>query len=69
MAAAAEISTPVDAILPSSGSGSSIKKPVKGTVKKPCFGCDCGDEEVVIDDHGLKVEGYPVRKLECWMIL
>jgi len=45
MAAAAEISTPVDAILPSSGSGSSIKKPVKGTVKKPCFGCDCGDEE------------------------
>lgn len=39
--------TPINWILPSTGSGSSggsIKKPIK-TVSKPCFGCDCGDEE------------------------
>jgi len=29
---------------PPSSAGSSIKKPIK-TVQKPCFGCDCGDEE------------------------
>ncbi|KGO73955.1 hypothetical protein PITC_017110 [Penicillium italicum] len=38
------ISTPFDYTLPSSSSGSSIKKPIKA-VSKPCFGCDCGDEE------------------------
>lgn len=37
-------SNPLNWTLPSSGSGSSIKKPIKG-VSKPCFGCDCGDEE------------------------
>ncbi|KAL2012447.1 hypothetical protein VTN00DRAFT_5165 [Thermoascus crustaceus] len=38
------ISEPVDAVLPSSSATSSIKKPIKGTTR-PCFGCDCGDEE------------------------
>ncbi|KAF9885258.1 hypothetical protein FE257_000618, partial [Aspergillus nanangensis] len=42
--AASDISSPVNFTLPSSGSGSSITKPIKG-VQKPCFGCDCGDEE------------------------
>ncbi|KAJ5519496.1 hypothetical protein N7453_001918 [Penicillium expansum] len=42
--AVASISTPFDCTLPSSSSGSSIKKPIKA-VSKPCFGCDCGDEE------------------------
>ncbi|PLB47717.1 hypothetical protein P170DRAFT_196040 [Aspergillus steynii IBT 23096] len=37
-------SSPVNFTLPSSASGSSIKKPIK-SVQKPCFGCDCGDEE------------------------
>ncbi|CAG7923405.1 unnamed protein product [Penicillium olsonii] len=36
-------SAPVDCALPSSAS-SSITKPIK-PVTKPCFGCDCGDEE------------------------
>ena len=36
-------SSPVNFTLPSSSSGSSIKKPIKA-VSKPCFGCDCGDE-------------------------
>ncbi|KAJ5822395.1 hypothetical protein N7447_004735 [Penicillium robsamsonii] len=40
--AVTSISTPFDFTLPSSGS--SIKKPIK-SVSKPCFGCDCGDEE------------------------
>lgn len=38
---------PINWVLPSTSSGSSggsIKKPIK-TVSKPCFGCDCGDEE------------------------
>ncbi|KAB8068975.1 hypothetical protein BDV29DRAFT_195255 [Aspergillus leporis] len=38
------ISSSVNFILPSTGSGSPIKKPIK-SVQKPCFGCDCGDEE------------------------
>ncbi|KGO48953.1 hypothetical protein PEX1_013740 [Penicillium expansum] len=42
--AVTSISTPFDCTLPSSSSGSSIKKPIKA-VSKPCFGCDCGDEE------------------------
>jgi hypothetical protein len=42
--AASSISTPINWTLPSNSSGSSIKKPIK-TVSKPCFGCDCGDEE------------------------
>ncbi|GES63653.1 hypothetical protein ATEIFO6365_0007034000 [Aspergillus terreus] len=42
--AASSLSSPVNFTLPSSSSGSSIKKPIK-TVSKPCFGCDCGDEE------------------------
>ncbi|KAJ5200918.1 hypothetical protein N7449_005721 [Penicillium cf. viridicatum] len=42
--AVTSISTPFDCTLPSSSSGSSIKKPIK-SVSKPCFGCDCGDEE------------------------
>lgn len=41
--AVTSISLPFDCILPSS-SGSSVKKPIK-SVSKPCFGCDCGDEE------------------------
>ncbi|KAJ5123833.1 uncharacterized protein N7515_007658 [Penicillium bovifimosum] len=40
------ISIPFNGTLPSSGSGSSIKKPIK-PVSKPCFGCDCGDEEKI----------------------
>ncbi|CRL29202.1 unnamed protein product [Penicillium camemberti] len=42
--AVTSISTPFDCTLPSSSSGSSIKKPIK-SVSRPCFGCDCGDEE------------------------
>ncbi|OQE13787.1 hypothetical protein PENFLA_c043G09707 [Penicillium flavigenum] len=41
--AVTSVSLPFDCTLPSS-SGSSIKKPIK-SVSKPCFGCDCGDEE------------------------
>ncbi|KAJ5505163.1 hypothetical protein N7463_008037 [Penicillium fimorum] len=41
--AVTSISTPFNCTLPSSP-GSSIKKPIK-SVSKPCFGCDCGDEE------------------------
>ncbi|KAJ5907357.1 hypothetical protein N7495_000039 [Penicillium taxi] len=39
-------SAPVNFTLPTSGSGSSINKPIK-TVSKPCFGCGCGDEDCV----------------------
>ncbi|OJI82938.1 hypothetical protein ASPTUDRAFT_696516 [Aspergillus tubingensis CBS 134.48] len=42
--AASSVSSAVNFTLPSSSSGSSIKRPIK-TVSKPCFGCDCGDEE------------------------
>ncbi|KAJ5805324.1 hypothetical protein N7474_011211 [Penicillium riverlandense] len=39
------ILTPINWTLPSSDSGGSVKKPIK-TVSKPCFGCDCGGEDV-----------------------
>ncbi|KAJ5173490.1 uncharacterized protein N7500_001421 [Penicillium coprophilum] len=51
------LSTPFNFTLPSS-SGSSIKKPIK-SVSKPCFGCDCGDED---QEHGLLVPVIPVTK-------
>ncbi|KAJ5392991.1 hypothetical protein N7465_011965 [Penicillium sp. CMV-2018d] len=56
--AVTSIPTPFDCILPSSSSGSSIKKPIK-SVSKPCFGCDCGDED---RGHGLLVRVTPVTK-------
>ncbi|OQD81585.1 hypothetical protein PENANT_c026G09190 [Penicillium antarcticum] len=42
--AATSIPEPVNCTLPLSSSGSSITKPIK-PISKPCFGCDCGDEE------------------------
>ncbi|EAL88851.1 uncharacterized protein AFUA_6G10000 [Aspergillus fumigatus Af293] len=49
--AASSFSSPINWTLPSSASGSSIKRPIK-TVSKPCFGCDCGDEDS-ISDYGV----------------
>ncbi|KAJ5463880.1 hypothetical protein N7475_007015 [Penicillium sp. IBT 31633x] len=50
--AVTSISTPFDCTLPSTNSGGSIKKPIK-SVSKPCFGCDCGDEEIIPEDGRL----------------